>query len=72
LEVGNRTKQGTVIIQNIEDPANFQVIFGTNIPKDLLNFEEFSERLFTIQGCVALALDYINGLIDTLKERAAE
>ncbi|MGD0285499.1 MAG: hypothetical protein ABSC31_03820 [Acidimicrobiales bacterium] len=61
-----------VNVNNLNDATSAKITFVSLVPRDLINYEQFSRDLREIQGHVALALLLIGDLIDTLKERAAK
>ena len=53
------------------DAAKASVFYGTQIPRDLVNYEEFFRRLTAIEGCLIMAINLTTDLMETLKERQA-
>ena len=71
VEIGTRLEGGGAAIQNLEDAATAQVFFGSELPRDLLTYEDFYRRLQAVEGCLMVAINLTNDLTETLKERQA-
>jgi len=71
MEVGTRLEGGGAVLENLGDADKASIFYGTRIPRDLLNYEEFFRRLTAVEGCLIMAINLTTDLLETLKERQA-
>jgi hypothetical protein len=69
MEVATHTQSVLADVHQIESPATGYVRYRTIIPRDLLSFEEFSNRLNSVEASFVMAVCLIGDLLFTLKER---
>lgn len=69
MDVGRSLEGGGASLNNLEDAATFQMLYLTAIPRDLINYEEFFRRTHQVQGCLIMAINYVDDLHKTLLER---
>lgn len=69
MEVGGHSQGVLTEVHEVQNQAMGFVRYKAVIPRDLISFEEFSNRLNNVEACFIMALGLIGDLWFTLKER---